>query len=192
METKLDKLLKAIDPEDNIESCFHRADEAINTFGFRCAKIDKWDKFTECMGELLRHLYYHMLQMQKPHDAPVSEFWPRCAHILIIVYGINGEKTAFDMARTGINGGLYAVLKAFAMWVAEDSAQNAISAKVGIYWNGLSVDEKMEASIEYITKYGHLLPSELAEDGAIRIRAFLPKFLGKHPHLIQQTRRVGR
>ena len=192
METKLDKLLKAIDPEMTIETCFRRADNAVNTFAFRCAQIDKWDKFTECMGELLRHLYYHILRMKKPHDAPVSEFWPKCAHILIILYGINGERTAFDITRTGNEGGLYSVVKNVTMWVAEDFSKNEVSAKISAYWRNLSIDEQIDASTEYIAKFGHLLPSELTEESALRIRMNLPKFLNKHPYLIKQTRQVGR
>jgi len=91
----------------------------------------------------------------------------------------------------GNEGGLYAALKAVAMRMAEDYAQNWISSQVSTYLENLSTDEKLDASTEYIAKFSHLLPSELTEKSAARIRANLPKFLEKHPHLIKQTRRVG-
>jgi len=56
----------------------------------------------------------------------------------------------------------------------------------------LSVEEQLAASTEYLQKYGHLLPSELTEGSAARIRANLPKVLEEHPHLIQRLRQVGR
>ena len=96
------------------------------------------------------------------------------------------------MARTGNEGGLYRVLKAMAMRVAEDYAQNEIFAKISAYWRSLSVDEKFDASTEYIAKFSHLLPSELTEGSSARIRANFTNFLEKHPYLIQQIRRVGR
>jgi len=192
MTTKLDRLLVSIGIDMTLEEAFGQADNAINTFSFKVVKIDKWDRFTECMGEFFRHLQFYILRLRKPLDIPVSEYWPKCAHVLIRVYGINGEKVAFEMARTGNEGGLYAVLKATAMRMAEDYAQNWISTQVNTYWNGLSVDEKLDAPVEYIAKFGHLLPSELTEKSAARIRANLPKFLEKHPYLIKQTNRVGR
>ena len=96
------------------------------------------------------------------------------------------------MSRTGNDGGIYTVLKAIAMHIADEYAQNEIVARIYNYWQDLSVDERLAASTEYISKYGHLLPSELTEGSAGRIRANLPKVLDKHHELIKKIRRVGR
>jgi len=77
MTTKLDRLLISIGPDMTLEEAFGRADHAISTFGFKSAKIDKWEKFTERMGEFFRHLQFHILRLRKPLDIPVSEYWPR-------------------------------------------------------------------------------------------------------------------
>ena len=45
---------------------------------------------------------------------------------------------------------------------------------------------------EYLKKYGHLLPSELTEGSAARVRANFPKVLAQHPKILQKTRRLGR
>ena len=58
------------------------------------------------------------------------------------MYGANGEKTAFEMARTGNESGLYGVLKAVAMQVAEDCSKKEISAKAITYWKSLSIDQQ--------------------------------------------------
>ena len=192
MATKLDKLLENIDPEKTITETYNRANHALNTFNYSAAQIEAWNDFKCCMENFLRHVDSCVLRLRKPLDVASDYYWPHCVRVLLDIYGINGEKAAFEMARTGNDGGLYAVLKAMAMRVTEDYSKNEIKARVNQYWNDLPVDEKLEAADEYIEKYGHLLPSELTEGGAARIRANFPKFLEKHPAMIQKLRGVGR
>ena len=191
MGTRLDDLLCLIDPEGSIEQTFNRANEAINTFPARVALIADWGEFCACMARFLRHVEASVLRLRGP--VGTEEFsWLRCAQILRAIYGRNGEKTAFEMARTGNEGGLCAVLRAVAMHMAEDYSRAEISAKIATYWDRLTVAEQLDAVDEYIGKYGHLLPPELTEGSAARIRANFPKVLEEHPHLLQRLRRVGR
>ena len=192
MPIKLERLLDAIDPDKALEETFNRANEAINTFNDKAAQIDKWDDFRYCMSEFLQHVDTCVLRLRQSLEVSSDYYWSRCVRILLKLYGIQGEKAAFEMARTGNEGGLYGVLKAVAMKAAEEYSKNEITARIGSYWEGLSVDEQLEASVEYIAKYGHLLPSELTEGSAARIRANFPKILQQHPHLIRKTRQVGR
>jgi hypothetical protein len=74
--------------------------------------------------------------------------------------------------------------------MAEDYAQNEISAKVAHFWNRLTVDEKLDVSKEYIRRFGHLLGGDITEGGAARLRAYFPKFLEQHPRLILSLRRL--
>lgn len=118
--------------------------------------------------------------------------WGRCCQIFARAYGSSGEKVAYEMARTGNEGGLYAVLKKFAYTMAEQYIGDEVSAMVSFYWENLSIDERFSACDEYLDKYGHLLPSEISEDRAVRVRANLPKVLREHPRLMQRLSRVGR
>jgi len=192
MQTKLDQLLASISPEQTIVETYNRANEAINTFSARSARIEKWDEFRHCMAEFLRHLDFWTLCLRRPVGVSSDVYWEHCINILLGTYGTNGEKAAFEMARTGNEGGLYSVLKAAAMHVADKYSQNEISAKVGVYLENLSVDEQLEACSEYISKYGYLLPSEITEANAIRIRANFRKVLEKHPRLLLKFHSVGR
>jgi hypothetical protein len=108
------------------------------------------------------------------------------------IYGPGGEKVAFEKARTGNEGGLYAVLKALALTMGEHYAENEIRARIDQYWNQLTADEKLAAAGEYVGRYGHLLPSEMTEGSAGRILASFPRVLEMHPNLLQKIRRVGR
>ncbi|KPL24972.1 MAG: hypothetical protein AMJ75_02225 [Phycisphaerae bacterium SM1_79] len=191
MQTELDRLLNSIRPEKTVVETYNRANEAINTFQ-ASATIEKWDDFGKCMAQLLQHIDLRVLRLSRPVDPCLDHYLSWFPHVLMKVYGPNGEKAAFEIARTGNEGGLYSVIKAVAMRVADEYSQNEISAKVGAYLDGLSVDEQLAACSEYISKYGYLLPSEITESNAIRIKANFRKVLEKHPRLLLTFHRVGR
>ena len=192
MATKLQRLLESLDPDRVLEETDRRADEAINTFALPSATIEKWDAFRGCLIDFLRHVETYILRLREPCPMGVDFDWGRCCQVLMRIYGPNGEKAAFEMARTGNEGGLHAVLRKVARQVAQQSADKEITAKTSFYWERLSVPEKLAASEEYLATYGHLLPSELTEGSAARIRANMPKVLKEHPRMIQRLRRVGR
>ncbi len=191
MSTVLEQLLADIDPSRTYDQTFARADEAINTFRFRGAQITDWGAFGACLAEFFAHVEAKMLRL---HPSPVDMDFHggRCAQLLRHIYGAGGAKAAFEMARTGNEGGLFAVLKTVALRMAEEYSENEISARVGQYWERLSVDEQISATTEYLEKYGHLLPSEMTEGYGARIRANFPKVLAQHPQVLRRTRRLGR
>lgn len=192
MASKLDRLLDGIQPAKTVDQADRRADDAINSFCPRSALTENWNRFCDCLICFLRHTDVRLLRLRQECPMTPSYDWGRCCQILARAYGTSGEKTAFEMARTGNEGGLYAVLKKFARTMAEQYADNEILAMVSFYWNGLSIDEQFSACDEYLEKYGHLLPSEITEGNAVRVRANLPKVLQEHPRLIQHLSRIGR
>lgn len=191
MQTKLDKLLASIHPEKTIIKTYNRANEAINTFQSH-ARIEKWDDFSSCMARFLQHIDVCVLRLGEPVALSYDYYLSWFPHVLMKIYGSSGEKAAFEMARTGNEGGLYSVLKAVAMRRADEYSQNEIAAKVATYLDSLSVDEHWEACSEYLSKYGHLLPSEITESNALRIRGNFRKVLENHPRLILNLHNVGR
>ena len=98
--------------------------------------------------------------------------WGRCITHLLKIYGENGGKTAFEMVRTGVEGGIYAVLKKLVKQMIKEYAHNEIKA--------------------YVLKYGHLLPSELTEGNATRIGANFLTVFAEHPKLNKRIRKIGR
>ena len=192
MQTKLDRLLESITPEKTIERTYSRANEAIISFGHGKATVDSWDEFRYCMGRFLKHLDEKVLRLKKPVDISVTEYWRHCIRPLLKIYGSSGDVTAFLIANTGNEGGLYAVLKAFAMYKAEEYTKNEISAKVSAFWHGLSADQKLQAAREYVAKYANIIPSELGENGAALVLGNFWKVLEKHPFVVQRLRQIGR
>ena len=173
-----------------METTSARIDRGINSF--RCPSvIDNWDDFRQCLSRFMCQLEAAVFQLPQPMYGHLEHYWNQAFRLMHKIYGPNGEKAAFEMARTGNQGGLYAVLKAVAKKSSEQYTQNEIGARVSAYWQELSLEEKLQAPIEYIKKYGHLLPSELTEASAARIRANFPQFLEKHAPMLQKIRHVG-
>lgn len=192
MSTKLERLLESIDPEIVSNETARRADQAIDSFSVDEGKSTVWDEFQALMARFLCHVENAVLRLNPQRSVDFYMDWGRCCQLLVKEYGPNGEKAAFEMTRTGAEGGLYSVLKAVARRLAENYTQNEISAKISHYWNSLSADEMYDATTEYLQKYGHLLPSEITEGSAARIRANFLKVLEQHPKLINKMRGVGR
>jgi len=192
MQTELDRLLGSISPEETIVKTFNRANEAINTFHPKSALIENWDEFRDCMAEFLRHVDKYSLRLRRPVDVSSDYYWSLCVHVLLKVYGSSGEKTAFEMARTGNDGGLNSVIRSVAMHVSEGYIKMEIRGKIDVYLDSLSIDQQLAASSEYLAKHGHLLPSEMTEKSAAHIHAEFRKVLEKHPWLILKLHEVGR
>jgi len=192
MQTELDKLLSSISPEKVIVATFNRANEAINTFHPKSALIENWDEFKHCMAEFMRHVERHSLRLSRPIDVSSDYYWALCVRVLLKVYGSSGEKAAFEMARTGNDGGLNAVLRSVAMHVSEGYIKMEIQARVDAYLKSLSNEQQLAASSEYLAKHGHLLPSEMTEKSAARIHANFGKVLAKYPWLVLKLHEVGR
>jgi hypothetical protein len=192
MTTDLERLLEDLDPERTVESAFRRADEAINSFAMQRAQITDWNAFAACMAKFVVHVESQILRLPRPVRSSFDFEWGRAAAILKKVYGGSGEKAAFEMVRTGNEGGLYSVLKAVAMRIADELSKNEITARVDAFWKSHTPTEILAASTEYLDRYGHLLPSEMTEASAGRLRSGFFKVLQNHPKLVQRLRRVGR
>jgi hypothetical protein len=192
MKSSLDILLESISPERVIEVTYNRANEAIGSFNFGKAKIETWDEFKCCMAGFLKYLDEKILKLKRPLNVSPAEYWKYCIVPLLRIYGNNGDVAAFTIANTGNEGGLYAVLKAFAMYKAEEYTKNEISGRVNAYWLNLSAAEKVEAAGEYLSKYSHIIPSELLESDAPTLKDNFWQVLEKHPFIVQTLHKAGR
>ena len=191
MDTKLDKLLASIDPIRTLDKVSARVDEAINSFHVGSGIIKQWEEFQLLLTRFFCHIENIVLRMHPPRSLHPDMDWGRCYGLLIKEYGTNGEKAAFEMVRTGAEGGLYAVLKSVAKRMIEQYSGNEISARICYFWNGLSTEERFSVMDEYLSKYGYLLPSELTEGAGARIRINFIKVLEEHPQLIKRMRNTG-
>lgn len=192
MKTKLDRLLEDIDPDRTLSETEKHVDHAITTFNMPGVTVASWDEFKACVSRFLCHVENTTLCLNHPRDVHPDMDFGRACTFLLKVYGPNGDIAAAQMAIHNLEGGLYAVLKAIGLKMAAEYCTSEIKARISSYWNQLSTDEQVNASKEYLAKYAHLLPKDVVEGGAPRLRAFFPKFLEQHPVLMWKLRTVGR
>ena len=192
MATKLRQLLDSIHPTRTLDETARRVDEAINTFSAASARITDWDEFVQCVVRFGMHVDGHVLRVDRMPEMDMDYGWGHYGKVLHEAYGPSGEKAAFEMARTGVDGGLYGVLRRFAEIQATKYAENEINGRISLYWRELSMDEQLLAMDEYLAEYGHLISSELTENGAARLRMDFQRVLAEHPRLMQRLGRIGR
>ena len=192
MKTKLDRLLESIDPARTLDQVSARVDEALSSFQVKSGIIEDSQEFKAVLTDFFRHVENSILRIRLSNSGYADIDWGRCCKLLMKEYGPNGEKAAFEIVRTGVEQGLYGVLKTVARWMISDYAGNEIGGKIAIFWEVLSTNEKFAVAKEYLDKYGHLLPSELTSGNAARVRANFSKVLEEHPGIVQRLRNIGR
>jgi hypothetical protein len=192
VSSRLEQLLASIDPERTILDVERRVDQAFNTFPKPSGILSSWPVFRDYLGRFVCHLETAVLNLPPSHCVDPDMDFGRACRLMMKEFGPDGDKTAANMAMFGVEGGLYQVLKAVARRLAEEYGENEIKARIAAYWNALSVDEKLDATREYLATFGHLLPADVTNGGAARLRAYFPQFLAKHPDLVRRLRNVGR
>lgn len=188
----LKSFLRTIDPDKTIWEAERRADQAFNSFSPDSWSISDHDELLNCLSRFYWHVDSHILGISRAQN-PNPEFTKGLARdILDDIYGVRGEYIAFDMSRSGIDGGLYRVLKDFAAKRASYHGNNWVSTRVSEFYNGLTNSEKAEAAREYVREYGYLLPADQTKDDAIRVQVHFYDILCSHPDLISRMRQIGR
>ena len=191
MKTRLDVLLEQIDPTRTIDEVAARVDSALNSFHVSQGRITKWDEFRDVLTSFFRHAENTILLIPNFKSSSSEIDWGRCCRLLMKEYGANGDKAAFEIVRTGTEGGFYGLQKRVARRMTTEYAGNEISARIHHFWNSLIMEEQFSVMDEYLIKFGHLLPSELTEPTADRIKVNFVKVLKEHPQLVKRMRNIG-
>jgi len=113
-----------------------------------------------------------------------------CWALLSKELGRSAEHAAFEIARTGAEGGILGLLRTAARLYSQDKAEQRISRLVPEYWSRRSASERWADADEYIAKYRHALPNEMTEDALTRIHINFFKVLQQHPFVIRRLRRT--
>ena len=192
MTTRLDRLLESIDPSRTIDQVSADVDRAVNSFTTSRTIIKDWNEYEKFLADFCQYIETTVLKIGASVPEYREFYWSRCVNIINNEFGPSGTKTAFEMVRTGKEGGLYRILKIIAEQMAQTYAQNEISARINHYWNHLTIEEQVAATEEYLNKFGHLLPTEFADGSAARLKVHFIKVLNEHPKIIRRMRQIGR
>jgi hypothetical protein len=110
------------------------------------------------------------------------------------VYHSSNAKPAFMMAKDGVEGGLYGVLRKIGEAIATKYADRQIRAEVGFFVAELSEDGEyfLDTVLEYVGKFRQILPPETLANDALAVKMNFSKVLEQHPYLVKRMRNVGR
>jgi hypothetical protein len=194
MESRLAQLLYSLDPQETINRLGLLVDEAVNSFELSSSRIESGTEFRELLVRFYRHIHGSLLGI--PHHAwgkGDDQEWWQCHRMLNAIYGNqHGCRTAQDIARHGVEGGLYGVLKQFAKHALDQRIQELAKAGIQSLWHALSTAERLEIIEEYRTQHASMLPPEIMDLPAAVLHEDFPRLLEHHPELVARFRRIGR
>ena len=187
MRTRLERLLQNIEPiPDRIDRF---ADKALNTFPVTAAIITEWETYRRCLAEFFCHMECIILGIGS-RSADVDFYIDRCWRLLRKKYGDSAPQACFESIRTGSEGGLRRVLITASELFSKDYAENLIGLTVEAYWSNRDPSAILADADEYVRLYRHILPGEITEGSATRIRFNFRKVLKQHPFFIRRLRRA--
>lgn len=190
--SRLSEFLETIAPERTLDALDSRADHAFNTFAADVARVRHWKEFEDVLAGFYCHLENCLLALRRPRSPNRHMDFGRCHHVLLKLYGPNGEKTAYELALSGMEGGLPVVLRNIAQHTVELHATNEIGARVSAFMNQLTAMEMMDCAKDYASQYRDILPPEYSRGTPVRAMVDFAKILTEHPRALRRIRHTGR
>lgn len=178
--SKLDQLLERIQrhPKDVEAVC----KKVLSNFT-PSREVTEPEDLKRVLGEF--HCKAHNLYLNRKRSFQMDFDFPQAIFSLESEFGPSAFKKSFHMAMSGENGGLYGVLNVLAEGLADSWAKRGVEVLVTQYMNSVkSYEQRKEAATEYLSKYAHILPSELHN---VRTVVDFERILNIHPFLISKT-----
>ncbi len=192
MNATLEDLLDVLTPDAMIGDVERRSQQARGEVSWPDELFSGPDGFLDYLIGVMRAGERHMLNLPEAMGGHDGHYRSMCHSLLNEIYGSSGLRTAFHLATSGEDGGLYSVVSQLLGQMAGMYAGNEIESRINACWNSLSHEDKLAAPDEYLARYGHLLPPELVEGSAPVVRARFPEVLKNHVRLLKDLARVGR
>jgi len=191
MSSRLDVLLETIDPSRTIDVVEQRINQAFARYYHGKNTIDDWDEYRLCLAEFLQQARNAALTIPSSAGADVEMNFQEAIKLLQKEYPGNTPHIVFQIMHTGVEGGVYAVIRSLARILAETYAQHEIDGRVMSFWDSLSGDEKVMAADEYLSKYQSYISPHLLSESAPRIKASFWRVLQDHPRMIKRIHDLG-
>lgn len=192
--SQLDELLDRIDPRKTIDRGNALLDEALNSYPFAKSQVQNQAEFMKICGDFYWHVESTLLDLGpsiSPNDKMKQGF---ALGLLCDIFGKQNTDAAYQIARSGVEGGLFGVLRKMGEAMAKKHVDTQIAVEVSEFINRLmkNLPEYHATAKEYAQKYGQLLPREAREDNAIDIAISFGKILNSHPYMVKRMREIGR
>jgi hypothetical protein len=188
--SKIDELLAKIDPSETIGVSRGQMDRALNQFSFKLGMVRDFSDYCKYLAEFYCQVETICISRRIPVNEKMDYF--RCAQILTEEYGSKGEQFAYEMVKTGADGGQYTILNLIARKTVHKYSRNIVRSHVDSFIRSLSFNERLEAAAEYRRRFGSMLPCLYVNGSVAVLAANLEKILEEHPFAIQRLHRVLR
>jgi DNA-binding ferritin-like protein (Dps family) len=191
--SKLDDLLNKIDPRKTIDRCDSLRDKALNSYEYSNNALRDFNQFTKAMGDFYWHVESTMMGVGKNIVMDDEMRQGFAFQALNEIYGMHGMAAAFSMAQSGVEDGLYGVLKKMGQAIAKKHLENQIGVEVAQFINELMDDFELydQCVAEYARKYARILPPEYLENDAVDLKINFRQVLENHPYLIRRMSSIG-
>ena len=190
MPTQLDNLLSEIDPVRVYDRIEARVNHALDNFHVEWRQIRNRDDFQECVAMFLFQASLPSHAKPGLSGMPLSMWWSQAVPLLNQEYGPSGAEVGYQNARLGVEGAIHGVLKVLAKRLIEEHSRRVAQSHISDFWNNLSPWDQKQAVVEYISKFGQLLPPEVRGKDPVAIWVEFPRLLEQHPHSIRALRRL--
>jgi hypothetical protein len=188
----LDTFLQMIDPSVVIDPVQRRADEAFNSYWFASISFSDRAGFECIISDFFWHLERAIMEIDNSTFYSL-ELWAlptESLQVLQELYGFRGPEIAFERANSGVDGGLYRVLRDMTDHQVKRHVDKQIRYLVQVHRWSFS-DGLIPAASEYQRRFQHLMP-ELKTHRPMELATRLEELLINHPWMIKRMRSLGR
>jgi len=193
MAKTLHQLLNRIDPERSINYIERRVHRALASFHVPFHRIRSHRQ----LRLLLAYFEYRLTHWPDadPKQFPMEEaskWYATVYQRMRARYGEMPETTVMHIAQTGVEGGIYGVLKKIADHYIYEQSRKDVKEAVDEFWRAQSLGQKRDAISQYWRRYRRtLLPGDIRSPDDWRLKGNFPSVLRKHPNLVRNRRRIA-
>ena len=150
--------------------------------------ITNRNDYDQFLASFYWHLYCPEMEVESNWNQHHRYIEGKAFNLLQREYGPNARIRTFDLARSGSEGGLLAILRTLRQLVLDEFFVNQTNALVDHYWRNSTNEEILADGRDYLAEYGDMLPQEMAESSGAAILANYRKVLAQHPMHIHKLR----
>lgn len=191
---RLKQLLDSIDPQRTADGLQQRADRVFNAFTLSSARARSGSAMRDILVRFWRKMRAGVLDIDEawlPRDD--QHDWDRCQEILRRIYRRpDGWRVAAEVATTGVDSGLYGVLRRVANQIVLDRVRELVSQGVQSLWWRIPFETRLSIIAEYLQAYRPVLAPHLRDRDPAELHDSFPTILMEHPFTVRHFRRIGR
>ena len=190
--TRLERYMQQLAPAVSIDPVHRRVDEALRTLPASVGgAVRNYLAFADRSVLLWWHIEPYLLDIANFPRREASDAWYQCRLVYRAIYGSEGDKAGYEIVANNVEGGWRKVAHAFAHKMADDFIEQQVGMSASAWWSLLSTPDRHAAADEFLLKWGYLLPGELTEHSAARVRAYLPEYLKRVPEMFQKLQQIS-